>query len=202
MRQITLRCESYLLTQPPSIKSLVLSDLYAMRILRRVCIQYAKDTPISELKKQPEFGMIHPPSLNEILLNKVEKFEPQMEQCRSLMQDIRIRLDQEQPSTAPCTGTIGNHLIGAAKACFECKAYNLESENNKSKVQFLVRPPCKGTTLGHTIGETNDCSVCKEHNLETIRRMTQVPKPVPYLQNAGFTFGIRPAQRVFYPGNV
>ena len=69
------RCESFLLRQPPSVKLLVLSDLYQLPHLRSACVQYAKDTSLSRLRKEEEFDQVEPATLNEILTNKVERYE-------------------------------------------------------------------------------------------------------------------------------
>ena len=68
--------------------------------------QYLKRAPISRLKSQADFKNLDHDTLIELLIEKCEKFEVNMEELR----EVRMVLERKKPTTFP-----GMHLL-----CEDC----------------------------------------------------------------------------------
>ena len=125
MTRVTERCQRYLLSQPPSVKSLVLAETYNLGTLLKTCIQFAKKTPITTLQYQADFDRIDPSTLVNILTYKVDRLE-------SPMLAIRAVTGQKNPNQSKwCPGSDSRdvqdrHDLGARKGCLHCNSYNFE----------------------------------------------------------------------------
>ena len=157
------RCETYLLRQPPSVKLLVLSDLYQLPRLRSACVQYAKDTSLSRLRQQEEFDQIELETLVEILTDKVERFEPLHDLWKPAVEALRTKLDSEAPISQKCGKPYPLvHELGKTKGCSKCKEYNSALIENPSKQpQQPKEVNCEGIVIEHKSGQIYSCSNCQ-----------------------------------------
>ncbi len=125
MVKLTERCERYLLSQPPSVKSLMLAETYNLVKLMRICVQYAKTTPLSQLQIQPEFDQVNPATMVEILVYKVEKLETPMNLIRAVT--VYTKPNTSKWCTSADSRDVNNrHDLGAKKGCIHCNSYNFE----------------------------------------------------------------------------
>ena len=134
MRVLLGRCESYLLSCPPSMRSLVLSDQYSLPALRSACIQYAKDTPISALRREAQFNEVVPATLIDILTYKVDRDEhylPKQARFRPVMGKISAKLNNVIASLNMCCYSNGikytQHNEGENEDCPFCTKLNLST---------------------------------------------------------------------------
>ena len=168
------RCESYLLSCPPSIQSLVLSDQYSLPTLRSACIKYAKETPISELRQKAQYNEVVPATLIDILTYKVDRDEanlPKRAQFRPLMGKISAKLNSVKPSHEVCSGRFEKHYLGSMPGCTECK-----KEKRPEGRYYCTNPPM---VKKHCEGEEDNCPSCKSFRLSIIREAVKELAPDP-----------------------
>ena len=106
MDKITDRCEEFLCSQASSVKNYLLAQKYNLPELLESNLSYLKRAPISRLKSQADFKNLDHDTLIELLIEKCEKFETNMEDLR----EVRMVLERKKPTTFP-----GMHLL-----CEDC----------------------------------------------------------------------------------
>ena len=125
MSHVTARCEKHLLSQPPSVKSLVLAERYELPKLRRACIQYAKQASLTQLKRHADFDKIEASTLVEVLTHKVERLESPMLAIRALVAQKNPNLSRWCPAS-DSRDVQDRHDLGSRKGCLHCNSYNFE----------------------------------------------------------------------------
>ena len=102
MDHITKRCEDFLISQASSIKNYNTALKFNLKRLEENNLLYLKRAPLSRLRNQPEFETLDKDLLIEILNEKCDKFESNLEDLR----EIRMVLERKKPTTFP-----GMHLL-------------------------------------------------------------------------------------------
>ncbi len=102
MDKITCRCEEFLCSQASSVKNFLIAQKYNLPELLESNLSYLKRAPISRLKSQPDFKSLDHETLIDLLTEKCEKFETNMEELR----EVRMVLERKKPTTFP-----GMHLL-------------------------------------------------------------------------------------------
>ena len=125
MTRVTERCQHYLLSQPPSVKNLVLAETYNLGTLLKTCIQFAKKTPFNTLKYQADFDRITPSTLMNILTYKVDRLESPMLAIRAVTEQKYPKLNKWCPSSTS-RDVKDRHDLGARKGCLHCNSYKFE----------------------------------------------------------------------------
>lgn len=98
------RCEDFLLSQASSVRNFLLAEKYNLSRLRESNMAYLKRAPVSRLRSQPEFETLDATVLKDLLLDKCERFESNMDSLR----EVRMVLERKKTTTFP-----GAHLLCA-----------------------------------------------------------------------------------------
>ena len=172
------RCESYLLSCPPSMRSLVLSDQYSLPALRSACIKYAKETPVSKLRQEAQYNEVVPSTLIDILTYKVDRDEPHLRRYmpadarfRPTMEKISAKLNSVKRGPKVCSGRFEQHTVGYMPGCSECK-----KAVRPDRGYYCTNPPM---VKKHCEGEEDECPSCKTFNLSPIREAVKELAPDP-----------------------
>ena len=145
IEKLTERCEDFLLSQASSVKNYILAQRYSLDKLLEANTQYLKKAPLSRLKSQPEFESLDQSVLQDILMEKCEKFEGIVESLR----EVRMVLERKRPTTFPgmhllcnnCTDARESQLdcSGCMKNC--CKLFRFQRFLSKATSKCVIRFP-------------------------------------------------------------
>lgn len=91
------RCEALLCNQANSVKNFILAQKYELPKLNECSLQYLKRAPLTRLKAQAEFDQLEQSFLLELLTEKVERFESNVENLR----EVRMVLERKRPTSFP-----------------------------------------------------------------------------------------------------
>ena len=128
MGHLTRRCEQFLLTLPPSAKSLALACEHEMSQLYDICFKYAKSTPLGKLENQEDYNKISPAVLIKLLTFKLKTsfaHGEKVHNCLDLTSSevyCKSRYDLEY----------GTHYPGQYKSCPTCMQFREELPKHTS----------------------------------------------------------------------
>ena len=91
------RAEEFLLSQASSVRNYLLAHKFNLTKLMDSNLSYMKRAPISRIKNQPEFDQLDHQMLVDLLVDKCDKFESNMESLR----EVRMVLERKKPTTFP-----------------------------------------------------------------------------------------------------
>ena len=143
MTQLASLCEKYLLQDPPSLSRLVLADKYGLNKLSKVCMEFAKKTPVTTLKKEEMYNQVDPASKVEILEHHISDLDcgviqyfmtaRALSSSREMLESHKERFKQiyalangNSDVFVQCRDGEGIHRQGEGYHCYYCKAYLLQ----------------------------------------------------------------------------
>lgn len=110
------RAEEVLCNQPSSVKNFVLAQKFGLQHLHESTLSYLKRAPIVRLKSQPDFDQLDQQFLVELLTEKLEKFETNVDSLR----EVRMVLERKKPTTFPGMHLLCDACTGAREQQVDC----------------------------------------------------------------------------------
>ncbi len=114
--KVTERCEEYLLSQSSSIKNFLLAQKYDLKKLYESNFAYLKRAPVARLKSQAEFKTLDQDVLIELLMEKCDKFESNLDNLR----EVRMVLERKKPTTFPGMQLLCDNCTEAREQQVDC----------------------------------------------------------------------------------
>lgn len=112
------RIEEYLLSQSSCIKNYLTSIEFNLEKLKESNLSYLKRCPVSRLKHQSEWEQLDPSLINELLIEKCDKFESTLEGLR----EVRMVLERKKPTTFPGMSLLCDDCTGAREQQVDCSS--------------------------------------------------------------------------------
>ena len=99
MTQLMSLCEKFLLQDPPSLSRLVLADKYGLNKLSKVCMEFAKKTPVTTLQKEEMYNQVDPASKVEILEQHIKELVCKEKQLSEGLKSLSFENEQYKKNT-------------------------------------------------------------------------------------------------------
>ena len=115
IEKVTERCEEHLLNSASTIKNYLIAQQFNLKKLLDSNMSYLKRAPITRLKTQPGFDQLDKKLVIQLLTDKCEKFESNLDALR----EVRMVLERKKPTTFP-----GMHLL--CDTCTEAREQQVE----------------------------------------------------------------------------
>lgn len=117
MDKVLERCEEYLLSQASSIKNFLIAQKYNLQKLYDSTFAYLKRAPVTRLKSQPEFESLDQQILLDVLMEKCDKFESNLDSLR----EVRMVLERKKPTTFPGMHLLCDRCTGSREQQVDCE---------------------------------------------------------------------------------
>ncbi len=110
------RAEDFLMSQASSVRNFLLAQKFDLKKLKESNHSYLKRAPISRLKTQPDFDQLDPQFVADLLMDKCEKFESNLDSLR----EVRMVLERKKPTTFPGMNLLCEGCTGAREQQVDC----------------------------------------------------------------------------------